>query len=89
MRLTLRLVNEQYLDIYIDIHERKLLFINAIPDISRNDLQELANKYYFKLYLPITEEVIEPVLIPKPKDLSTKKLLATLLTLVNNIVTEY
>lgn len=60
MRFTVRLKNDHYVDMDIDVSNRILTLISPIPNISEEDLLELSDTYHYHIRLPITEEIINP-----------------------------
>lgn len=60
MRLTVRLQDERYLDMTINTSKRECIFNTPIPEITVDELQQLANKNNYILHLPITDTTIQP-----------------------------
>lgn len=60
MRLTLRLTNENYIDLDVNISKRRITFLSGVPDTELKDLMELADDYNITFSFPITSSVINP-----------------------------
>ena len=94
MRLTIRLKNERYLDIDLDISNRVCTILSPIPDIERETLYTLSKEFRYTINLPITQTTI----IPEDKtpdyeyelseDLDTLDIISLVFLFSNYIVTE-
>lgn len=60
MHLTLRLTNENYIDLDVNISKRRITFLSGVPDTELKDLMELADDYNITFSFPITDDVINP-----------------------------
>ena len=90
MRLTLRTTFDNYIDVDLDIYNRTITFISPIPGIDTEDLMNMADKFKFKMILPISGEQIVPELqtitieeIKQNYTLDTEAVLTLLLSLAN------
>lgn len=96
MQLTMRLNNDNYLDVQINFETRELTLLSPIPDITLNELMQLADEMHYKINLLITNEQIQPdsMYLP-PKDIEryytcdTKEALTLLLGFCNTVISEY
>ena len=60
MRITTRLSNDRYVDINIDVANRICTFISALPDVTKKELQALADEYQYTIKLPFSKEEFKP-----------------------------
>lgn len=60
MRLTLRLTNENYIDLDVNFAKRKITFLSGVPNTELKDLMELADDYNMTFSFPISDDVINP-----------------------------
>ena len=60
MRLTLRLQDDNYLDVDVNIEKRELTLISPVPNITAEQLCKLADQTHYTINLLITEERIRP-----------------------------
>ena len=60
MRLTLRLQNDNYLDVNVNIEKRELTLLSPAPDITLEQLMKLSDELHYKINLYITDETITP-----------------------------
>ena len=94
MRLNIRLDNDRYLDFKIDVADRIIQFISFVPEITREELQAIADEYSYTIYLDITDEIIKPKSkIPDYEfelleNFSTCDKLSVILSIVNYIISE-
>lgn len=58
--LTLKVDDDKYIDLEVDLEKRELIFYSPIPYLTREDLFKIVDTFKFKVVLPITEEIIEP-----------------------------
>lgn len=96
MQLTMRLDNDNYLDVHIDFETRELTLLSPIPDITLNELMKIADEMHYKINLLITEEQIQPESIYVPPEeiekyytYNTKDALALLLGFCNTVISEH
>ena len=90
MRLTLRVKENNYIDIDIDFNNRYLVFLSGVPDTELEDLMQLADDFNFKILFPITDEQITPDKDnPIINEVSVIEALQMLLALSTIVVTEY
>lgn len=96
MRLTLRVENDNYIEVNINLKERTVEFISPIPDLTEKQLFRLCDKFHFRMLLPITEEQITPddnrLTIEEIKERytrSTYDVLFNLLAVCNFIISEH
>lgn len=90
MRLTVRLENNNYLDLEINFNNQEITFLSGIPNTELDDLMQLADEYNFTFNLPITDHVIEPEIKDKIlTEASVVDVLTLLMTLSTIVVTEY
>lgn len=94
MRLTLRTENDNYIDVDIDISERTITFLSPIPNLTEEELFNLADDFHVTVILPISgEQVVPETSSISPEDienkytLSTYEVLTLLLSLINCAVT--
>lgn len=94
MRLNIRLDNDRYLDFKIDVADRIIQFISPVPEITREELQAIADEYSYTIYLNITNEIVKPknkILdyeFELLENFSTCDKLSVILSIVNYITTE-
>lgn len=60
MKIGIRLDCDRYILIDINVSERILTFLDAVPNCERTELQDLADEYCYTITLPLTNEVITP-----------------------------
>lgn len=60
MRITTRLSNDRYVDIDINVADRICTFISALPDVTKEELQSLADEYQYTIKLPFSREEFKP-----------------------------
>ena len=90
MRLTVRLEQNNYLDLEVDLNNREITFLSGIPNTELDDLMQLADEYNFTFNLPITDNIIEPDNKEKIfTEASVVDVLTLLMTLATVTVTEY
>lgn len=94
MRLNIRLNDDRYLDFTINVADRIIEFISPVPEITKEELQAIADEYSYTLHLSITDETI------KPKDkipnyeyellegFTTCDKLSVILSIINYVITE-
>jgi len=94
MRLTIRQLNDRYIDLDIDVANRICTCLSPIPDISKTELQQIADDYSYYFKLPITNETIIPAnKIPQYKldfqeNISTFELICLIIVIANYIISE-
>lgn len=95
MQLTLRLEDDNYLDLNIDISKREIYFLSPIPNLSLERLMELSDQLHWSIVLPITEQIIEPEVTNLPTEEikeyytpDTETAITLLLGLCNMMVSE-
>lgn len=94
MRFTVRLDNDRYLDLKLDVSNRKLYILSPIPDIDLSTLMKISDDMRYRLILPITGNVIEPdkkEFTPEENEnsfmLSADSAIMSVLLLANTIIT--
>lgn len=60
MRFTIRLENDNYLDLEFRLDTGTLYIHSPIPEITKDEIHKLATVLGYKIYLVITNEVILP-----------------------------
>lgn len=96
MRITTRLSNERYLDLDIDVANRICNVVSALPEITKAELQALADEYQYTIKLPISDEEIKPdksneslkINLAEINNWTTFDLLTMILFTTNFIITE-
>lgn len=68
MRFTVRLENDNYLDLEFDLKSGTLYIHSPIPEITKDEIHKLAAILGYKIHLVITNEVV------LPKDYTRKKM---------------
>lgn len=68
MRFTIRLENDNYLDLEFRLDTGTLYIHSPIPEITKDEIHKLATVLGYKIHLVITNEVI------LPKDYKRKKM---------------
>lgn len=96
MQLTMRLNNDNYLDFHINFELRELTLLSPIPNITMEELMQVADDMHYKINLLITEEQIIPddLKIPdkeidKYYSYDTKTALSLILGFCNTIISEH
>lgn len=86
-----RLKDDRYLHLLIDPVERRIFFINAIPELERQELKHLADKFNYTMHLEITSETILPTRTEeyKSEELDTITFLTMLLEVYDKIIGAY
>lgn len=94
MRLTLRLSNDNYIDVGLDIAKRQLILLSPVPEITESQLLQLSDDYHFEIILPLTGTLIEPDTANLSEDeiknytVDTDEALAAVLTFANLLISE-
>lgn len=60
MRFTVRLENDNYLDLEFDLKSGTLYIHSPIPEVSNKEICKLATVLGYKIHLTITNEIILP-----------------------------
>lgn len=87
MRLTLRVENDNYLDVEI-IPQKNLIVIHSpIPEIDEETFMDIAKMGNYNIYLPITDTLYK-VTNSRDEELTTKMALTVMSVLTHFIVTD-
>lgn len=90
MDITLHLNEDRYADLRIDAVNRIAIIFSPLPDIAKEQLQDIANNTRFKIFLTITEELIEPDndFLVDAEPYTTSEILFLMLMVANRIISE-
>lgn len=87
MRFTVRLENDNYLDLEFDLKSGTLYIHSPIPEITKDEIHKLATVLGYKIHLIITNEVVLPRAY-KRKSMSNYSRLLIVCKMLEMIITD-
>jgi hypothetical protein len=87
LRFTVRLENDNYLDLEFDLKSGTLYIHSPIPEITKGEIHKLATVLGYKIHLIITNEVILPRTY-KRKSMSNYSRLLIVCKMLEMIITD-